>query len=407
VTRLRILHVLEAARGGTMRHLLDLVGNAAAVEHHVAVPPPRHQHLQSGALYDTAAVEQISAVGAQVHYVDMRRTPQHPANVAATVALRRLVRQLTPDVIHGHSSVGGALGRIAAATTGVPAIYTPNGLATGPAAHAIERCLGFLASRLVAVSPSEALEARRLALVAPARIVIIPNGIDLSPSGAATTDIRAMLGLPAATPLVGSVARLVPQKAPEELVAVCAAVARQRPEPHFFLIGLGPLQDQLDEAVAAADLGDRWHQIPHLPDAASVLGQLDAFVLPSRFEGGPYTPLEAMRARTPVVLSDVVGNHDTVIDGVSGFLVPFGDSDTMATRVIALLDDLPYRQAIVTAAEARLHTHFDAATMGAQLSDLYREVAAEPRRRRTRKLPHPTASSSVQPPEASAAQYSS
>ena len=399
--------MLEAAGGGTTRHLLDVVRTASEIEHHVAVPPPRQKPLGSGALYDSAAVREMSVWGAQVHHVDMRRVPIHPANLTATVSLRRLIGALAPDVVHGHSSIGGALARTAAAGTGVPALYTPNGLATGAPAHAVERRLASLTSRLIAVSDSEGLEAARLRLAPPERIVVIPNGIDLTPPGAASTDIRARLGLPQSTPLVGSVARLVPQKAPEELVAVCEQVARERPDTHFLLVGLGPLQGLVDAALARSGIGDRWHQIPHLPDAAAALSQFDVFVLPSRFEGGPYTPLEAMRAGTPVVLSDVVGNRDAVENGVSGFVVPFGDRRAMAARVVALLDDEGHRRSVAAAAHHRLRTRFDVTMMGARLRDLYWEVAADTLRRSTRRLPHPRQSSSIHIPEASAAQYSS
>jgi glycosyltransferase involved in cell wall biosynthesis len=404
---MRVLHVVENAGSGTSRHLVDVTRTASEIEHHLALSPMRHRVLAGGAPYDTAAVAAMVAAGARVHYVDMRRPPANPANLAAVLNLRRLLYQLRPAVVHGHSSVGGALARLAAAGSATPAVYTPHALASGSVAHAVERSLGRVTARLIAVSESEAAEARQLRLAPPERIVAIPNGIDLSPVRPAETDLRAVLGLAPGTPLIGSIARLVPQKAPDEMVALCAAVGRHRPDTHFLHIGMGPLQDRVDSAVARSGIATRWHQISELPDAAATLDQLDVFVLPSRFEGGPYAPLEAMRAGTPVVLSEVVGNKDIVEDGVSGFLVAFGDTEKMAARVISLLEEPERRQAIVAAARERLRTRFDVQVMGARLSDLYREVAGESRRRRTRRLPHPKAPSSAQPPDASAAQYSS
>jgi glycosyltransferase involved in cell wall biosynthesis len=402
-----VLHVLEAVRGGTTRHLVDVVRAVSDVVHHVAVPERPIEEPGSGALYDSAAIDAMQAAGAHLHRVGMRRTPTHPANLAGALALHRLASRLRPIVVHGHSSIGGALARATRATTGIPALYTPNGLASDRASHLIERALGPLTARLIAVSASEADDARRWRLVPAERIVVIPNGIDLQSDDQPATDVRGVLGLDPATPLVGCVARLVPQKAPEEFVAVCAAVARQRSEPHFLLIGMGPLQERVDDAVARHGLGARWHQIPHLPDAASALGQLDVFVLPSRFEGGPYTPLEAMRAGTPVVLSDVTGSRDTIEDGVSGYLVAFGNSETMAARVVRLLDDANVRSRMAAAGKERLAAHFDVLAMGARLGHLYREVAAEPKRRSTRRLPHPRVASSTHSPDRSASQYSS
>jgi glycosyltransferase involved in cell wall biosynthesis len=371
---LRVLHVLEAVRGGTSRHVADVVDSAQPIEHHVAVPPLVRGAQASGAVVDGAAVEQMRRSGAQIHHVDMRRTPVHPANVAAAVRLRRHIRRLGPDVIHGHSSVGGALARAAATGTGIPTLYTPNGLADGRAALAVERLLGPRTERLIAVSPSEGELAVRRRLIRSERLAVIPNGIDLH-APKAPGELRAELGLPAGTTLVGTVARLVEQKAPLDFVGVCAQVGARQSDAHFLLIGMGPMQADVDAAVARSDLGTRWHQVHHLPNAAAVLDQLDVFVLPSLFEGGPYTPLEAMRAGVPVVLSDVVGNRDAVEPGVSGVLCPFGATAAMADAVIGLLQDPARRAAMVVAGTERLRRHFDVRLMGAALVELYEEVS--------------------------------
>ena len=100
------------------------------------------------------------------------------------------------------------------------------------------------------------------------------------------------------------------------------------------LIGSGELEQPVDAAVIDAGLQERFTRIPSLPGAAGVLGQLDVFALSSRFEGGPYAPLEAMRAETPVVLTEVVGSRDTVEDGVSGLVVPPADVHALADAVV-------------------------------------------------------------------------
>ena len=321
----------------------------------------------------------LEGAGATVHYVGMRRFPGHPVNAAAVVTLRRLVSALSPVVVHGHSAVGGALGRLGAAGTGAPVLYTPNGLPPGRASLAVERALARWTDRLIAVSDSEGRQALELGLVPEDRLVVVPNGIDLAPSDGAEVSLRDVAGVPAGVPLVGTVARLVPQKAPELFVAACAEVARHHPDTHYVLIGMGPGQAAVDGAVRRAGIHERWHQVPHLAEAAAVLGQLDVFVLASAFEGGPYTPLEAMRAGTPVVLTDVVGNRDAVEPGVSGFLAPFGDATGLAGHVLALLGDPELRLRTVEAARRRLTERFDARVMGSALDSVYREVADVPR----------------------------
>lgn len=419
---LSVLHVLEAVRGGTSRHVLDIVRNATSVHHTVAVSRPGGD-AGSGAAYDHGAVEQMERAGARIVEIPMHRTPWHPANARAARTLRRMIVTDHPDAVHGHSSVGGALARLAGLGTPVPVLYTPNGLAQGRPFVAVERFLGRFTDGWIAVSASEAERALELGLTRPERLAVIPNGIDLGagpPDGlppkdgrpanllsedGKPADLRERLGIGPAVPLVGTVARLVEQKAPERFVRVAGTVGALRPDAHFLLIGMGPLQDRVDAEVARAGLGDRWHQIPHLDRAAAVLDQLDAFVLASEFEGAPYTPLEAMRAGVPVVLSDVVGNRDAVEDGVSGVLRDRHDTAGMAQAVVRILTDADHAKELAAQATVRLAAHFDAAVMGRELEVLYAGLAAGGRTRRsTRRLPQPIAASSAHSPDSIAAQ---
>jgi glycosyltransferase involved in cell wall biosynthesis len=105
---------------------------------------------------------------------------------------------------------------------------------------------------------------------------------------------------------------------------------------------------------------------------------MNVFVLASLFEGAAYAPLEAMQAGIPVVLTDVTGNMDTIEDGVSGLLFPFGDTDGMAEGVRRLLTDSAARQTLVEGALERVQGHFDRRQMGTRLEKLYRELGQSP-----------------------------
>ena len=127
---IRVLHVLEAVQFGTVRHLQGVVRHVDA-EHVVVVRSPDH-----GRYTDDPAIEQMRRDGARVHFVPMRRSPVHPLNVAAVARVHRLIRRERPDIVHGHSSIGGAVARLAAVGTGATPCYTPNGLYPGRSAMA-------------------------------------------------------------------------------------------------------------------------------------------------------------------------------------------------------------------------------------------------------------------------------
>lgn len=374
-TKPKILHVLEAFAGGTERHLLDLVAHVSGFEHVIAVPC-FHQARST-----SAAMDEARRLGAQVECVEMCRSRSVRLNVQAASALVSVIRRVQPDVVHGHSSIGGVLGRLATIGTSLPFVYTPHGLNRGTLPLAAERMLRARVSRFIAVSESEKQFAIDHGVTTERAAVVIPNGIDLEPPPPHDPPLRRMLGLGSDVPLVGSVARLAWQKAPEVFVAAAALVHQHRPDAHFVLIGRGPLRADVQQAIAYHKLGDCFHLVDGLPGAASTFHELDAYVLCSRYEGAPYTPLEAMRARVPVVVADAEGNRDTVDDRFTGLIVPRDDSEGLAGAISELLGDRQLCDRLVANATRRLNDRFDIRAMSAATGEVYRELILQHQQR--------------------------
>jgi glycosyltransferase involved in cell wall biosynthesis len=100
------------------------------------------------------------------------------------------------------------------------------------------------------------------------------------------------------------------------------------------------------------------------------------FVLSSRYEGGPYAPLEAMRAGTPVVVTDVVGSRDTVVDGESGLVVAPDDPAALAAAVTRVLADRCLAERLAAGGRDRLAARYDVRLMADRLALLYRALVA-------------------------------
>jgi glycosyltransferase involved in cell wall biosynthesis len=321
----------------------------------------------------------MGEAGAVVHRVDMRRRPHSPRNALAAAQLLTVARRVRPAVVHGHSSVGGALGRIVSPAVRAAAVYTPNGVRADRATVALERRFGRLTDVLVAVSPSEAALAADLGMAPAERIRVVPNGIPLEQPPPHDVDLRAALGIPAEAEVVGCIARLVPQKAPADAVACLAALARRRPHAHLVLIGSGPLRADVDDARRRHGVADRVHVVPFLEQAAAAMPQFDALLLTSRFEGCPYVVLEAYRAGVPVVASDVVGTGDVIEHERTGLLVPFGDVDRFGAALDRVLGDPALSATLVEGGRARLRRDHDVALMGERMTDVYRDAVARRR----------------------------
>jgi glycosyltransferase involved in cell wall biosynthesis len=207
-------------------------------------------------------------------------------------------------------------------------------------------------------------------------VVVIPNGIDLKPPPPLDEPLRARLQISAETPLVGCVGRLSWQKAPEVFVAACSILSTRIPDAHFVLIGSGPLQRLVEKAIRLTGIESRFHLIPELPGAASALAELDVYALPSRFEGGPYTPMEAMLAGTPVVVTGVAGNRDLVEHWASGLVVPPDEPYALATAILTVLKDPALRGRLVAGARQSV-TRFAVHSMAAATADVYRELCGQ------------------------------
>ncbi len=371
---MRVRHVLVALEGGTARHVVDLVRWTPGVEQHVAIPERR-----VGGVTDEAAAPALRGHGATVHPVAMTRSPATPANARSLLALVRLIRRVRPDVVHAHSSIGGLLGRVAAAATRTPAVYTPNGVTDVRAGVLVEQALRPLTGRLVAVSTSEAERVRRLGLVPADRVVVVPNGIDLD-RRPEPLDLHAHLGIPAGTPLVGTISRLVPQKDPLTWVAMAARVAEAVPGARFVIVGDGALRPEVDAAVEHAGLDDRVHIVPHLPEADRALPALATFVMSSVFEGAPYAPMEAMRAGVPLVLTDVAGSADLVDDGVDGRKVAPRDPAALAEAVVETLTDRDLALDRAELAAKAVAARFGGPEMGRRTRAVYEDLTSHPGR---------------------------
>jgi glycosyltransferase involved in cell wall biosynthesis len=221
---LRVLLVVESSGGGTGRHVLDLAEAfiGRGVEVHLIYSP-----LRADAIF----LERVGAIaGLRATQVAMRTGP-HPGDIGVVRRVRRYMKEWGPfDLVHGHSSKGGAIARLAAFGTRTKAVYTLHGLIMmDPGLPrwkwlfylTIELTLSLWTRRIIAVSPEESRGAVRVGL-GTSRVVTIPNGIgamEVTPREAA----RREMGVPAGAKVVGYVGRLVDQKAPDVLIRAFAA----------------------------------------------------------------------------------------------------------------------------------------------------------------------------------------
>jgi glycosyltransferase involved in cell wall biosynthesis len=290
----------------------------------------------------------------------MRRRP-HWSDLPVLIALARYLHRFGPfDVIHGHSSKGGVYARLLGLVLPGACLYTPHAFVTmaphltgskRAAYAAIERSLAWITDTLICVSDEEAEHAARLG-IRKERLAVIPNAITPF-DGSAAPGLRARLGLPADTVIIGFVGRLDEQKAPRALVEAAADVLARGYDVHVVMIGSGPLRAELEARARARGIAQRFSWLGDTPSRAWLPG-FDVLAMPSLYEGSSYVMLEALCAGVPIVCTPVGGVKEAgVADGVHGFIVPVGDAHTLADRLCRLIADSGLRQAMGRRARER------------------------------------------------------
>ena len=302
------------------------------------------------------------------HVPEMVREISPVSDAAALRRLRRLFAEHRPDVVHAHSSKAGVLARAAAKAAGVKKIfYSPHGYGflmqdRSKASRALYRAVEKAAARVgetIAVSPSEAEFARRLAPRRPVHTVC-----------------DAYLGdFPAPLPhdglVVGSCGRMTYARNPDAWVLLAQRLTDSRNGIKCEWIGGGEDEDKARVDLTNMNLLAKVSVTGWLPAEAARerLSGLDLFVHYSRWDAMPNAVLEAMAAGLPVVASDVPGNRDAVADGVTGFLVK--SESELLERCQELLDDEGLRRRLGDAGRERVRREFSRERMLAELSALY------------------------------------
>lgn len=383
--RYRIALVSEACGGGIGKHVLDIAEGVAAAGHELLL-------VYSPGRVDHGFEERLGRRdehGYTAVPITMRRSPGIQ-DIRAITELRRAVRDFGRlDVLHGHSSKGGALARLARWGLARGVVYTPNAWYTmnpelgsvGRAAWGgIERALASVTERIIVTSAEERAHARDLG-IDPAKLVEIANGIQLwdwSEIENARQRVRRQYGISDDSIVVGFLGRLVKQKAPDMAVRVIAELLRYRDDVTPIIAGDGDEAD-LTHAVAR-ELGVET-RIIWLTKVMGrdVIPAFDIFLMTSLYEGFPYALIEALNCGCAAVATSVGGARACVRDGVNGFVVDVGATSSLVSALLQAIE-LQKDRGRVRKISRSIAEEFSCETMVRRTLGVYETVAGGPGR---------------------------
>jgi glycosyltransferase involved in cell wall biosynthesis len=235
-----------------------------------------------------------------------------------------------------------------------------------------------IADRLVALAGPHRDYLSRALHLDPARMDVIPNGVDTRRFAPAAdrAALRAELGLPEA-PLAGMVAAVRPEKNHSLFLRAAAQVVSRIPPARFAVIGDGPERARLEQEAADLGIGHAVLFLGARDDVPALVRALDVCVLSSKpvVETFPVTLLEAMASGVPVVSTDVGSIAEMVPEGEVGFRVPHGDAGALADRIARLLGDPALAHTLGCAGRARVERLYTVETMTDAYARLFEACA--------------------------------
>lgn len=336
---IKILYILEATSGGTQKHVIDIAKKIDKSEFQIDIiySTNRNKHFQ----------KETDGQFNQMYGLPIRRGASI-TDLANIIRIKKIISHNNYDIVHCHSTKAGFVGRLAAFVSRHPnVIYSPHGfmfcdksvILKRQLYLLLEKFLGYLTKKLIAVSGSERDLALEHRIVPDKKIITLYNSIDPAEytDFSYTNRVINKLEQNKSDIILGTVGRLYYQKDPITLIKSFKLINNKFPKTKLIIVGDGPLEKECNKLIKELNLIDRIELAGYQINSKNYYRLFDIFILSSRYEGLPYALLEAMIMGIPAVGTDVVGIKDLIIPGETGYLAKEGDYVGLANAVIHML----------------------------------------------------------------------
>jgi glycosyltransferase involved in cell wall biosynthesis len=375
--KLRIVHCFRSPVGGIFRHVRDLTEVQVADGHDVGIVCDS----TTGGAFEEKLFSDLESV----LKLGVRRTPMQrhigPGDIASAYRTYRIIKQLQPDVVHGHGAKGGVYARLfgsllRVSRSRVARLYSPHGgslhydetTLTGKFFFMLERLMERFTDHLLFVSDYELRTFRRKIGEPPIPNSLVYNGLRQSEFEPVPPNEDAADFL-----YIGMMRDL---KGPDLFIDALARAEQAIGRPlSAAMVGDGDDLPKYKAQVAALGLGKRVAFHPPMP-ARQAFALARIIVVPSRAEAMPYIVLEALAAGMPMIASAVGGIPE--IFGPDSPALTRPDADEIAAAMAGAVADVAKYRAIMPG-RADLEGRFSAAVMAKHIESAYFEALGIPK----------------------------
>lgn len=358
----KVLHVLSDTNiGGAGRYLLNLLSQWDRNRFEVIIACPGGGDLEKE--LRTTSLKVYALRGGESSF-DINHAKQ----------LIKIINKEDVDIVHTHASLSG---RLAGKISGCKVVLTRHSLTVGKNNFA-KRLLTCGISKVFThkiIAISRAVKINLIDTGVPADMIkIIHNGIDLSKFDKINPTLRRELDICEDVPLVGIVARLVPEKGYEYAIKALPQVLKKIPNMYLVIVGEGPLRGPLEELCRNLGVEKNVIFLGFRREVEALVADFDVFVLPSVREGLGLSLLEAMAQGKPVVATEAGGIPEIVKNQNNGLLVAPGNEEALAESIIEILSSKERASFLGSQAKKTVFEKFSAKTMAYETMKIYEEV---------------------------------
>jgi glycosyltransferase involved in cell wall biosynthesis len=351
----KILHIVESLASGIHTFLVDLANHQCDdFDVYIAygVRPQTRKDFKD--CFDK-----------RVHWIKVENFQRSVGleDVRAFFELKRIVREVNPDIIHLHSSKAGFLGRWACNCSKRKVFYTPNGLSflmqdSSKLKRLFYWFLEYVSTFRKATTVACGKGEYEATLQLSKRCTYVNNGININ-------DLQLFLReetfINKTQPVACVTGRISYQKNPK----LFNEIAELLPQVKFIWIGEGELQAELKSSnIEVTGWVDR-------KVALGLVVKADFFILPSLWEGLPLSLLEAMYLKKICLVSDIIGNRDAIDNGRNGFICH--SADEYAQRINQVLQNKYNQKSLTHQAHNDILNVYNTNIMAAQYTKIYNQ----------------------------------
>lgn len=362
---MKILYVITLPQlGGAQVHLLTLVTELLKRGHEAAV-------VVGAAGWVT---EQLEKRGIRYFVLPTLRREISPCcDFAALWHLHRIIKKYQPNLVHCHSSKAGLLGRIAAWSLGVPAVFTVHGWAftegVAPRKRRIYEYIewigGFFSQRIICVSEYDRKLGAAILRKHREKMLTIYNGV--------SEDAPRYTGIVHDPLHLVMVARFSQPKVQGDVLQALFRLNECGIKVHVDFVGDGDELASVRLLAERLSLSDQVRFLGSQTHIENLLPEYDGFLLVSRWEGFPISILEAMRAELPIIASDVGGVCEEVLHGGTGLLVQRDSVDDLTKKLRYAAEHREAFRDMGCAGRRRFVENFTTAKMMERIMSVYEE----------------------------------